>query len=64
MLRPTTSTERLRPQRVRLGRATDGPDIDLGAYVTAHADRRAGQAVDDRLYEDVRRPGHRWLRDR
>jgi nitric oxide reductase NorD protein len=45
--------ERLRPHRVRLGRQPDGPDIDLGAYVTAYADRQAGYAVDDRLYEQV-----------
>lgn len=45
--------ERLRPQRVRLGRQPDGPDIDLGAYVTAYADRKAGHAVDDRLYEQI-----------
>jgi nitric oxide reductase NorD protein len=37
-----------------LGRQSDGPDIDLSAYVTAHADRRAGHALDDRLYEEVR----------
>jgi nitric oxide reductase NorD protein len=46
--------ERLKPQRLRLSRQTDGPDIDLGAYVTAYADRRAGHAADDRLYEQVR----------
>ncbi|MDZ7780068.1 MAG: VWA domain-containing protein [Gemmatimonadota bacterium] len=45
--------ERLRPQRVRLGRQPDGPDIDLGAYVTAYADQKAGHAVDDRLYEQI-----------
>ena len=46
--------ERLRPQRLRLRRQTDGPDIDLGAWVTAYADGRAGLPVDDRLYEEVR----------
>lgn len=46
--------ERLRPRRVRLGRQPDGDDIDLDAYVTAYTDRRAGGAVDDRLYEAVR----------
>jgi nitric oxide reductase NorD protein len=46
--------ERLRPQRVRLGRQPDGPDVDLSAYVTSYADRRAGCAPDDRLYETVR----------
>ena len=46
--------ERLRPQRVRLTRQADGPDVDLSAYVTSHADRYAGRAADDRLYETVR----------
>jgi nitric oxide reductase NorD protein len=46
--------ERLRPQRVRLTRQADGPDVDLAAYVTSHADRHAGRAPDDRLYETVR----------
>jgi len=46
--------ERLRPRRVRLGRQPDGPDVDLGAFVTAYADTRAGGAVDDRLYESIR----------
>src|SRR5690606_16993306 len=52
--------ERLRPQRVRLGRQADGPDIDLGGYVTHYADRRAGHRADDRLYEEVR-PSRRDL---
>ncbi|MEX2471971.1 MAG: VWA domain-containing protein [Gemmatimonadota bacterium] len=52
--------ERLRPNRTRLGRQTDGPDIDLGAYVTAYADRKAGHALEDRLYEEVR-PARRDL---
>ena len=60
MQRVRRQFERLRPQRIRLGRQTDGPDLDLGAYVTAHADRRAGHAVDDRLYEEVR-PARRDL---
>jgi nitric oxide reductase NorD protein len=46
--------ERLRPQRIRLGRQPDGADVDLTAYVTCHADVRAGCAPDDRLYESVR----------
>jgi nitric oxide reductase NorD protein len=46
--------ERLRPQRVRFRRQPDGPEIDVGAYVTLHADLRAGCVADDRLYEDVR----------
>lgn len=50
----------LRPQRVRLGRQADGPEVDLGAYVTAVADWRAGRPGDDRLYADAR-PGRREL---
>lgn len=46
--------ERLRPQRVRLGRQADGGEVDLEAYVSCHADLRAGRAPDDRLYESVR----------
>lgn len=46
--------ERLRPRRQRLGRQLDGPEVDLAAYVAAHADRRAGCPADDRLYEAVR----------
>ena len=52
--------ERLRPRRVRLSRQPDGPDIDLGALVTAYADQRAGGAADDRLYESIR-PARRDL---
>jgi nitric oxide reductase NorD protein len=46
--------ERLRPQRVRLRRQLDGDELDLAAYVTGFADRRAGGAAEDRLYESVR----------
>jgi nitric oxide reductase NorD protein len=46
--------ERLRPQRIRLGRQLDGSEVDLSAYVTHFADRHAGGAADDRLYEAVR----------
>lgn len=46
--------ERLRPRRYRLGRQLDGPEVDLAAYVASYADRRAGLAADDRLYEAVR----------
>ncbi len=46
--------ERLRPQRARLGRQTDGPEIDLLAYVDSYADRLAGSQIDDRLYAIVR----------
>lgn len=47
--------ERLRSQRVRLGRQLDGEDVDISAYVTAQADTRAGRPTDDRLYQSVRR---------
>lgn len=46
--------ERLRPQRLRLGRQPDGADVDLEAYVNSYADVRAGCPPDDRLYETVR----------
>lgn len=46
--------ERLRPRMLRFGRQTDGPEIDLAAYVETHADRRAGCPADDRLYQEVR----------
>ena len=46
--------ERLRPRRQRLGRQLDGPEVDLAAYVGSYADRRAGLAADDRLYEAIR----------
>ena len=46
--------ERLRPRRLRLGRQLDGPEVDLAAYVDSFADRRAGRAPDDRLYEAIR----------
>jgi nitric oxide reductase NorD protein len=50
----------LRPRRARLGRQRDGDDIDLTAWVTAFADRRAGQPGDDQLYT-AERPGRRDL---
>jgi nitric oxide reductase NorD protein len=40
---------------VRLNRQRDGSELDLSAYVTAFADRRAGQAGDDRVYVAERR---------
>ena len=52
------SFEQLQPERERLRRQPDGPDIDLGAWVEAYADRQAGQPPDDRLYRCVR-PGRR-----
>ena len=48
--RVRTRFERLRPRRVRLFRQIDGTDVDIGAYVTAAADRQAGVAMDGRLY--------------
>jgi nitric oxide reductase NorD protein len=50
----------LRPQRVRAVRQPDGTEPDLGAYVTAYADRRAGRPGDGRLYID-QRPARRDL---
>lgn len=50
----------LRPRRVRLGRQPDGADVDLAAYVTAFADRHAGEPGDDRLYTACR-PARRDL---
>jgi nitric oxide reductase NorD protein len=50
----------LRPRRVRLGRQPDGADLDLAAYVTAFADRHAGEPGNDRLYTDSR-PARRDL---
>jgi len=50
----------LRPRRVRLGRQPDGAELDLGAYVTAFADWRAGEPGDDRLYT-TSRPARRDL---
>jgi nitric oxide reductase NorD protein len=52
--------ERCRPRRMRRGRQTDGPDLDLDAVVSSFADRRAGGPIDDRLYE-VCRPLRREL---
>ena len=46
--------ERLRPQRIRLGRQLDGSDVDITAYTEAHADIRAGWGSEGRLYETVR----------
>jgi nitric oxide reductase NorD protein len=52
--RVRTRFERLRSRRSQVGRQADGPEIDVGEYVTAAADARAGVVVDDRLYLDVR----------
>ena len=50
----------LRPRRVRLGRQTDGTELDLSAYVTAFADWQAGQPSEDRFYTAAR-PARRDL---
>jgi nitric oxide reductase NorD protein len=52
--------EGLQPQRRRVGRQEDGPDVDLSAYVAGFADRRAGQPADDRVYV-ASRPARRDL---
>lgn len=44
----------LRPRRVRLRRQPDGDEIDIEAYVEAHADRVAGRPPAQRLYQTVR----------
>jgi nitric oxide reductase NorD protein len=58
--RVRTRFERLRPRPVRLFRQPDGADIDVAAYVTGAADRRAGVTADDRLYVATR-PARREL---
>jgi nitric oxide reductase NorD protein len=58
--RVRTRFERLRPRPVRLLRQADGPEIDVAAYVTAAADRRAGLTPDGRVYV-ARRPARREL---
>jgi nitric oxide reductase NorD protein len=52
--------EGLRPQRRRVGRQEDGPDLDLSAYVAGFADRQAGRPGDDRFYVATR-PARRDL---
>ena len=52
--------ERLRSRRARLYRERDGDELDLAACVQALVDRRAGRAMDDRLYVAVR-PARRSL---
>jgi nitric oxide reductase NorD protein len=42
--------EALRPERLRLSAQLDGDDIDLGSYVEAYADRRAGLSASEKLY--------------
>jgi nitric oxide reductase NorD protein len=58
--RVRTRFERLRPRRTRVGRQTDGPELDIAEYVSAAADARAEGMAEDRLYVDVR-PGRREL---
>jgi nitric oxide reductase NorD protein len=53
--RVRTRFERLRPRRVRIGRQPDGPELDIAEYVKTAADSRAGVAVEDRLYVEMRR---------
>ena len=52
--------ERLRARRLRLDRQRDGEELDLASCVRALAERRAGRAMDDRLYSAVR-PARRAL---
>ncbi len=52
--RVRTRFERLRPRRVRMGRQTDGPELDIAEYVKTAADLRAGVCTEDRLYVDMR----------
>jgi nitric oxide reductase NorD protein len=58
--RVRTRFERLRPRPVRLFRQVDGAEIDVAAFVTAAADRRAGVTPDGRVYV-ARRPARREL---
>ncbi len=58
--RVRTRFMRMRPRRVRVGRQSDGAELDIAEYVNAAADGRAGAVVEDRLYVDVR-PGRREL---
>jgi len=52
--------ERLRARRLRLDRQRDGEELDLASCVRALVERRAGRAMDDRLYSAVR-PARRAL---
>lgn len=45
--------ERLRPTRQRRRRQADGDEIDIDAFVGAHAERCADGPIDDRLYAYV-----------
>jgi nitric oxide reductase NorD protein len=42
--------ERLRPERQRLDRQLDGPELDVDSFVREFADLRAGRPTDDRFY--------------
>jgi nitric oxide reductase NorD protein len=46
--------EGLRPRRVTQNRQPDGAEVDIGAYVSAFAEERAGQPLEDRLYLAIR----------
>lgn len=52
--------ERLRARRTFLRRQRNGAELDIDAVVEAAVDRRAGRALDDRLYVDVR-PARRGI---
>jgi nitric oxide reductase NorD protein len=46
--------EGMRPRRIRQHQQPHGDDVDINAYVSAFAERRAGLPLDDRLYQSVR----------
>jgi nitric oxide reductase NorD protein len=46
--------EGMQPRRTRRRRQPDGNDVDIGAYVSAYAEQRAGLPLQDRLYQSVR----------
>jgi nitric oxide reductase NorD protein len=50
--------ERLRPRSMRLYRQADGDEVDVAAWVTGDADRRAGVTMDGRLYVAARQARH------
>lgn len=52
--------ERLRARRLRLDRQRDGEELDIASCVRTLVERRAGHAMDDRLYSAVR-PARRAL---
>lgn len=50
--------EMLRPERTRLRKQLEGDNIDMGAYIEALSDKRAGLTMPQGLYES-QRPGKR-----